>query len=200
MKKNTKQHKWCPKCKTMKLKTSFNKHSRRHDGLQSNCRECMHTNQKAWSKTEIGKHKIQKYRKKHRIKLLEYGKQYRKENRKKITKQESDRMKYDKNFRVRKLMRSIVIRAIKRVSKNNTKYSSTITQIGCTDIFFKCYIESLFKKGMSWDNHGEWHIDHITPCSNFDLTDPEQQKKCNHYTNLQPLWKEENLKKSNKLI
>ena len=55
---------------------------------------------------------------------------------------------------------------------------------------------------MSWNNHGfyGWHIDHIYPCSKFDLTDLNQQKQCFHYTNLQPLWAEENKKKSNKIF
>ena len=53
---------------------------------------------------------------------------------------------------------------------------------------------------MSWDNYGThgWHIDHIRPCASFDLSDEEQQKICFHYTNLQPLWAEDNLKKSKK--
>ena len=54
---------------------------------------------------------------------------------------------------------------------------------------------------MTWENHGRygWHIDHIMPCSSFDLTDPEQQKKCFHYTNLQPLWAHENMSKGAKI-
>jgi hypothetical protein len=64
----------------------------------------------------------------------------------------------------------------------------------------KKHLESLFKKGMSWENHGNegWHIDHIIPCAAFDLTDPKQQKKCFHYTNLQPLWAKDNLSKGDK--
>ena len=50
---------------------------------------------------------------------------------------------------------------------------------------------------MSWDNHGYdgWHVDHIRPCASFDLTDEEQVRKCFHYTNLQPLWAKDNLRK-----
>jgi len=62
-------------------------------------------------------------------------------------------------------------------------------------------MQSLFKEGMHWSNntmHG-WHIDHIKPISSFDLTNPEQLKKCCHYSNLQPLWAIDNLIKSNKL-
>ena len=52
---------------------------------------------------------------------------------------------------------------------------------------------------MSWSNRGEWHIDHIIPCSSFNLLDEKEQEKCFHYTNLQPLWAAENLSKSNKI-
>jgi hypothetical protein len=55
---------------------------------------------------------------------------------------------------------------------------------------------------MNWQNHKRfgWHIDHIKPCSSFDLSKEEEQLACFHYTNLQPLWWHENLKKSNKII
>jgi hypothetical protein len=58
-----------------------------------------------------------------------------------------------------------------------------------------CHLESQFQQGMTKDNYGKWHVDHITPCARFDLTQPTEQKKCFHYTNLQPLWAEQNLKK-----
>jgi hypothetical protein len=63
--------------------------------------------------------------------------------------------------------------------------------LGCSIEEFKEHIEKKFKKGMTWNNYGEWELDHIKPCCSFDLTDLEQQKLCFHYTNIQPLWKKE---------
>ena len=62
----------------------------------------------------------------------------------------------------------------------------------------KAYLENQFSNGMTWENRGQWHIDHIRPCASFDFTDPEQQRECFHYTNLQPLWAEDNLAKSDR--
>jgi len=91
-------------------------------------------------------------------------------------------------------------RRILHVLKDNTKSASTMELLGCSMEEFVSYMENKFLEGMSWDNHGVhgWHIDHIKPCASFDLTDPEQQKLCFHYSNLQPLWAKDNLKKSNK--
>jgi len=119
---------------------------------------------------------------KNRIRNAEYMREYRKDPQK--------RMKY--------YLRNRVNRALKYqgVSKNKT----TMELVGCSIEFLKRYIESLFAEGMTWDNYGEWHIDHIRPCVSFDLIDSEQQKKCFHYTNLQPLWWYENLSKGAKIV
>lgn len=61
--------------------------------------------------------------------------------------------------------------------------------VGCAPEFFRDYIEGKFEPGMSWDNHGEWHIDHIRPLSSFDFkAHPEDTYRAGHYTNLQPMW------------
>lgn len=71
--------------------------------------------------------------------------------------------------------------------------------LGCTGEEFKHHLESKFQPGMSWENMSGWHIDHIRPCVSFDLTDLEEQKRCFHFSNLQPLWALENQKKWTKL-
>jgi len=71
--------------------------------------------------------------------------------------------------------------------------------LGCTINELWIHLEKQFKQGMTRQNHGKWHIDHIIPCVSFDLTKPEEQSKCFHYTNLQPLWASENLAKGSKI-
>ena len=80
-------------------------------------------------------------------------------------------------------------------SRNFKKSDATEKLVGCTMSELKLHIEKQFKDGMSWELFHAIDIDHIIPCASFDLTDPEQQKKCFHYTNLQPLWREDNKKK-----
>lgn len=73
--------------------------------------------------------------------------------------------------------------------------------LGCKISEFVDYFGSLFTDGMSWDEYmkGGIHIDHKKPCASFDLTKAPQQKLCFHYTNLQPLWALDNLKKASKV-
>ena len=78
------------------------------------------------------------------------------------------------------------------------KSSRTMELCGCTLQELMIHLENQFTDGMTWGNRSEWHVDHIKPCSKFNLLDPDEQAKCFHYTNLQPLWMVDNLKKSNK--
>lgn len=82
--------------------------------------------------------------------------------------------------------------------RNNYKTGFVVNTVGCTVEFLKQYIESKFQPGMSWENQGEWHLDHIIPLSSFDLSNNRELKRACHYTNLQPLWAKDNLKKNNK--
>ena len=97
-----------------------------------------------------------------------------------------------------KILCNLRIRLNYLVSKE-FKTSKTIDLIGCTLDDLKKHLESQFKEGMNWGNYGEWHVDHIIPCSLFDFTKKSDQFECFHYTNLQPLWAIENLKKGNRM-
>lgn len=119
---------------------------------------------------------------------------------KNITKYMKFKRKNDINFRVKDLLRSRIYNAL----KHNKKSKHTIELIGCSINFLRNYIEKQFSKGMTWKNWGRhrkgefkkfWQLDHIRPCSSFDLSKPEEQLKCFNYTNLQPLWSEDNIKK-----
>lgn len=123
-------------------------------------------------------------------------KEYNYANRKKQAKIFKDRYNSDLSFKMKHLLR----RRLRHAIKGKIKTKSAKELLGCDILYFRTYIEKQFLKGMSWDNHGEWHIDHIKPCDSFDLSDIKQQKQCFHYTNLQPLWAKDNLKKSNKII
>ena len=90
--------------------------------------------------------------------------------------------------RVRSALKAVYVKKVAR----------TKSLVGCEIDFLKKYIESKFKKGMDWDNYGKWEIDHIRPCSSFNLKNLEEQKECFHFSNLQPLWQKENRQKSDK--
>ena len=136
-----------------------------------------------------------KWRAKNKERRKETNAKWRAENKEKINKQAMQRYYSDINFRLVNVLRARIREAI----KNGYKSAKTIELLGCSIEEVKSHLESQFTEGMTWDNHGEWHIDHIIPCASFDLTDPEQQKKCFHYTNMQPLWASENISKGDRL-
>lgn len=105
--------------------------------------------------------------------------------------------KDDIAFMTKKRLRGRIYVALKRGIKSD----STMKLLGCSIEYFKQYFESLFTDGMSWGKYmeGGIHIDHKIPCKNFDLTKPEEQKICFHYSNLQPLWELDNLRKGTSL-
>lgn len=143
------------------------------------------------------------YREKNRQKIRDRYKEYYQKNKKKINKKNleyrKNRYKTDPIYK----LHSDISRRIRKALKNNKelKSKSTIEYLGCDLDFLRNHIETQFREGMNWDVFfiGEIHIDHIRPCASFDLTDPEQQKTCFHYSNLQPLWAKENHEKRDKL-
>lgn len=145
------------------------------------------------------------YKAKHKEKIARrqkiYQREYRLKNKDKINKYYKERKKTNIRFKLRDLLSKRILSAIK--NQYGIKAVTTIKLLGCDIETIRKYLESKFQDGMSWENHGKgsgkWNIDHIIPCAAFDLTKEEEQRKCFHYSNLQPLWEIDNLIKSDKL-
>lgn len=152
-----------------------------------------------------------KYYKCNKNKILNNNKIYRLNNRSKLNKWRrkyvKEKRKNDVNFKLKDNLRKRIKQMLNLT--NNKKTFRTFELVGCSIEKLREHLESLFKDNMTWLNYGSgskndprieyWVIDHIKPCASFDLSDPEEQKKCFHYTNLQPLWNNDNIKKSDKI-
>jgi hypothetical protein len=157
-------------------------------------REYYQKNKKIINKRKRNYQKL--YCSKNKEKILKWAKKARMKRRDKFNKYIRDRLKTDINFKLRKTIRARIRLAL----KNDKKRSKTLKLLGVNNIITaKKHLEKLFKPRMTWKNHGKWHIDHIIPCSSFDLTKASEQRECFHYTNLQPLWASENLAKGSKI-
>jgi hypothetical protein len=115
-----------------------------------------------------------------------------------ITERYNERYRTDPQFKIAVVLRKRVVLALK--ARGASKSKSLRDLLGCSIPHLKAHLEARFAEGMTWANHGEWHIDHIMPCAAFDLTREDEQHRCFHYSNLQPLWAEENIRKSAKII
>jgi len=171
------------------------------------------------------------YARKNREKLTEQGREWRKknadtfrahcskyyqENRDRIlanVKQHAQKNKEARSVYIREWARiqrqeNPIFRMISalrgHVNKNLLRQgrSSSMDLVGIDIEGLRAYLQSLFLPGMSWENYGKWHLDHIIPIKhfkdNYDLSDPEVQRRCFHYTNLQPLWAIDNMSKGAK--
>lgn len=207
----------CVKCQIEKDLNDFSNNKAKKDGKCVYCRSCYTVVNREWRQNNPKQDKkihnkwkkdnIKKVRKnslkyyyRHKEERNKYSKQYRQKHKDKIRiKNRAYTIKKyysDINFRLTVLLRGRLWKAITR----NSKQSSSLTLLGCTIDELKIHLEKQFTKGMTWKNYGKWHIDHIKPCCSFDLTDFEQQKLCFHYTNLQPLWAKDNIRKNGKVI
>ena len=153
---------------------------------------------KEWIKNN--KDKIEGHRKKHIENNKEYYKEYYKENKQKINKyyKKYQKQKRELNplFKLRVNIGNLIRLSITK--KGFKKQSKTFKILGCSYEEFKQHIERQFKKGMTWENQVEWHLDHIYPVSL--AKDENELLKLNHYTNFQPMWAIENIIKGNKII
>jgi hypothetical protein len=190
----------CSTCKDDKSVIYFHKDSSNKDGYRNRCKKCCAKTYKNWyskNKKKKIKQTKKRYYKDHEFYLF-YARQYYRKNKKHLNKIDYKRKKQrkliDVNFKIVCNLRTRIYNALKGRNKSN----QTKELLGCSIETFKQHLEQNFTKGMNWKNYGRWHIDHIRPCSSFDMSDPEQQKQCFHYSNLQPLWAKDNLKKSDR--
>ncbi len=108
------------------------------------------------------------------------------------------RKKSDPEFAIKSHLRARLADLVRASRCKRNKSAIELTGASISEL---CrHLEKQFKRGMSWGNYGDWHIDHIIPCSKFDLTDPRQQSVCFNYLNLRPCWAAENIRKGNRLI
>jgi len=142
------------------------------------------------------KDKIKQYLEKNKDKFKQQRKEYNIKNADKKRQYQKNKIKNDIQYKLSRNLRKRLHSAI----KNNQKLGSAVKDLGCTIDELKIYLESKFQEGMTWENWNlyGWHIDHIKPLSLFDLTDKNQFLQAVHYTNLQPLWAEDNLSKNDK--
>jgi len=206
----------CSKCKIQKDLSDFYKSKSSNDGLYSVCKECDKQRCLEYykSNSEYIIKKKKEYTMENSESVKEYQNQYRSENKDKLKLIRESNKEYFKNWwdenkekasiygkRYRdkyphvKACRNVLRSCINRMGL--VKESSTFELLKYTPEDFKNHIESLFIDGMSWDNYGKWHVDHITPISKFDKNTPLHI--INSLDNLQPLWAYDNLSKSNKI-
>jgi hypothetical protein len=209
--------KLCKKCNISKSLELFYKVSNSKDGLNSSCKDCINEKNRLYyrenSNKIIDKKKLYSIDNLDRIK--EYQFLYRILNKDKISKYRSENSEYyknwwksnrdkasiyDKRYNEKyphvKICRNTLKSCLERIGLKKDK--SLIELLGYSSEDFKLHIESLFTNGMSWENWGDWHVDHKTPVSKFDKKVPVST--INSLDNLQPLWAFDNLSKSNKIL
>jgi len=203
----------CNKCNVLKTQEELVKRSGSVDGYRSLCKICYNKYKNEKYKKNSTKIKetqrkskdknpnyIVSYRKRNREKLLDQMKNYYQNNSEKLKdymkKYQRERNRTDSLFNVKTTLRTRIYKFLS--VKNIKKVSKTFEIIGCTPKELKEHLERQFTDNMGWDNRSLWHIDHIIPLSSAKSED-EIYKLC-HYSNLQPLWAQDNRKKSNKIL
>jgi hypothetical protein len=205
----------CTGCGESKLLSEYYNKKTGKYGRKAKCKVCVKAYKKAYRESEAGKEKRKAYEQSEKWKAYresEAGKAKRRAAQKKYRQTEKGKatdkkynqseagkayMKaYMKNrrhndpiFKLHHLLSSGFYNWI----KGNRKTCRTEQYVGCTYNELLDHLESQFEEGMTWENQGEWHIDHFKAQSRFDPTIEEEAFKCWHYTNLQPMWAEINI-------
>lgn len=192
----------CSKCQEIKSFESFCKDRSTKDGHACYCRYCFSlikkVNDKKYSKSEKGKLARAKALKKY---MSKPDKRKNINEKRRLRKKHDNRgvdlkLAFDPVFKLKYVVRNR-LNAFLKNSGLKKKYKMS-QYLGCSPAYLKTYLENKFKPGMSWNNHGDWHIDHIVPLASAQ-TEDDIYKLC-HYTNLQPLWAYDNRSKGDKIL
>lgn len=136
------------------------------------------------------------YYAKNKEKIQKHQKEYYQKNKIRINRHRRDRNRVNISARLAGVLRSRLV----GILRGEAKPASAIKMLGCSVDFLKQYLEAKFLPNMTWDNYGRgsycWNIDHIKPLASFNLTELEQFRQASHYTNLQPMWSVDNIRKS----
>lgn len=195
----------CSNCKRLLSSKMFSLDNYRKDKLQSTCKKCKSILHKKIAGTPSYKEHARKLMKEWRAKNREHSREYQRiyygkyriTHRIAIRKQQRKYSKYMRKHNIQFKLTTLLRTRLYTALKKSKKIYSAIKDMGCSPTELKVFLERKFKPGMTWENHGRngWHIDHIKPLCQFDLTDKKQYLKAIHYSNLQPLWAYENLTK-----
>lgn len=203
--------KQCTYCNKMLSFSDFPRDSRTTSGYRPRCKACMNTinrNYRQSHKLAFANARKRHYRRnresilamkrdyyiRNREKKQAYDREYRKKN---SAKRREQQRAWDMNTR-RAPAHQIIRNTRRRIAHaliGNRKSVRTMELLGCTPEAFRDHLSAQFDSQMSWENYGDWHIDHIRPCYSFDLTKEDQLRECFHYTNCRPLWATENVKR-----
>ena len=204
----------CTSCQTEKQTTKFHKEKKGRFGVKSICKACHLEKKRSNPKEkeyrrknyqlykEKNRARSRRYKRENREKIAEYNREYNKRPEVKMRRRiynrryENRRIFSDPVYRERKFLWRNICRALMvyGYSKKTVVYKA----LGADRDTVRKHLQDQFKDGMSWENYGDWQIDHIIPLSSAETV--ERVVELNHYTNLQPLWAEENTKKSNKIL
>lgn len=152
------------------------------------------------SNREILAAKQREYQQNNKERCAAKDRKYRQNNREKIAarcrKYYQEKRRNDPEYILKSRLRTRMYNAVKRAGLDK-KCDSSSELLGISYQGLKEWLEPQFTEGMTWENRSDWHVDHIVPCDAFDMTVEENQRICFWYKNLQPLWANDNIQKSN---
>jgi len=186
--------KTCTKCKLTKSEEAFSYRNQVKNKRCEQCKDCINTYAKQYRKQNVVL--IQDNQKTwYENRGKEWKRQYETAKKEHINLHARERYQHDIDYRIKKVLRSRMHKIM-----HSTNEESTLNLLNVSVDYFKKWLEFQWTPEMSWENYGiYWDIDHVKPCSSFDLKDEQQVRECFHWSNMQPLEKRKNYIKNNKV-